>query len=597
MTRKKTITKILASVLSVVMVFGVLMFVSPTEVQAISVDATDTGFYNLAYGANGDTTFGVGSQIRVINYTRTGKTKSEAVYKYGVMKWEPVDNNYVVWEGISDNIFYGVYPYNAKYDSFTIPTDQSGGVQDADWMTDVFTAGKSVGQVNFIFQHRLAKVTVNITEWNSEFDGTEQITDPKIYSKGIDVTAAYENGGATVTAAGDITEIAPSVDGTSFTAIVAPAAYSASDKFMTFNVDGKEMRILAKTDTLIGGLEPGNHYTFNLTVGKDAVEITEVTVNGWADGGTIDAGTAKECEHNTVNNGTCAECGKQVSVDLGLSVNLANMTETYVINDSETHYFYGSGNYGIRVESGSPTIVLSDAKISLNAGGMLESAVNAIDIVAANSTTTIRVEGTENNITAKYGAGIFVAQGSKVEITSSDRSNVLRVTGKGSSSAIGGYASSFSSNGVNCGDISINKVTLYATSDFNVSVGASSTAIGGSGNASCGTIEVNDATIYAYGMYRSDNTNTPANGLGQTNGGQTNNTIPTIKISDSQIHAYRGGTYADYIGKPQTKVSTSLNLVSDGSAKNSTIYCYTGVNATTVDKILTYDANGIPTEN
>lgn len=53
MTHKKPITKLIAGVLSVVMVFGVLMLVSPTEAQAISLNATDTGFYNLAYGANG----------------------------------------------------------------------------------------------------------------------------------------------------------------------------------------------------------------------------------------------------------------------------------------------------------------------------------------------------------------------------------------------------------------------------------------------------------------------------------------------------------------------------------------------------------------
>ena len=78
MTHKKPITKIIAGVLSVVMVFGVLMFVSPTDAQAISLNATDTGFYNVAYGANGDTTFGEGAQIRVINKTRADKGKSKS---------------------------------------------------------------------------------------------------------------------------------------------------------------------------------------------------------------------------------------------------------------------------------------------------------------------------------------------------------------------------------------------------------------------------------------------------------------------------------------------------------------------------------------
>ena len=50
MTHKKRITKIRAGVLSVVMGFGALMLVPTTEAQAISLNATDTGFYNVSYG-------------------------------------------------------------------------------------------------------------------------------------------------------------------------------------------------------------------------------------------------------------------------------------------------------------------------------------------------------------------------------------------------------------------------------------------------------------------------------------------------------------------------------------------------------------------
>ena len=412
------------------------------------------------------------------------------------------------------------------------------------------------------------------------------------------------------------------------TAVYAPDCEIKSDKTIGL-IDGRQYGeaeyIQAETtiseNTLGIHFESGRTYS-RLRIAATANEEVTVTTTGFTPAGATEVATEQyiltaDDKGNAYLYGTFAADGTvkvvgDVTVEHTFTeatvaensyalfarrgANLAKLTSTYVINDSETHYFYGLGNYGIKVESGSPTIILSDANISLNAGDQFDRAVNAIDIVAANCTTTIRVEGTENNIIAKYGAGIFVAQGSKVEITSSDQSNVLRVTGKGSSSAIGGYASSFSSNGENCGDISINKVTLYATSDFNVGSGAVSPAIGGSGNASCGTIEVSDATIYAYGVYRSDTGNTPAIGLGQTNGGQTNNTFPTIKIIDSEIYAYRGGTWADYIGKPQTSVSTSLNLGSDGSAKNSTIYCYTGTAATSVDKTVFYDANGTATE-
>jgi len=287
MTHKKPITKIIASVLSVVMVFGVLMLVSPTEAQAISLNATDTGFYNVAYGANGETTFGAGAQIRVINKTRAdkGKSKSDAIYGYDGMTWSAVDtNNYIVWDGTGENAFYGVYPYNAEYNSFAIPTDQSGGVQDADWMTADYTAAKDEGNVNLNFHHCLAKVTVNITEWNSEFDGAEKVISlPKIYSKGTALTATYGDSGVTITATGDDTAIDPLVEGTSYTAIVAPAAYASTDKFMTFTVDGQEMTVLATTPKQTNGLNAGLHYTFNLTVGKHGVGIQSVEVTDWTD--------------------------------------------------------------------------------------------------------------------------------------------------------------------------------------------------------------------------------------------------------------------------------------------------------------------------
>ncbi len=341
---------VIASVLALVMVFSAFAFIAPKEAQAISVDATDTGFYNLAYGANGETTFGVGSQIRIINQTRLGESKSDAVYKYDGMKWEPVDNSYVVWDGTANNTFYGVYPHTAEYDSFTIPTDQSGGVKVADWMTDSHTGSKSAGRVQFTFQHLLSKVTVNITKWNTEFNGTEHITEPKLYSKGTNVTATYGNTAATVTSTGEITAIVPEISGTSYTAIVAPAKYAITDKFMTFTVDSQQMTVLVNDNTVLtNGLESGNHYTFNLSVGKNAVEITEVTVNGWTEE-TISAGTAKECEHNFVN-AICTVCG----------------TKAYTYDSSVNTYYvyYGAGLQPAVTEASASGTADSPATVKL----------------------------------------------------------------------------------------------------------------------------------------------------------------------------------------------------------------------------------------
>lgn len=284
MTHKKRITKLIAGILSVVMVFGVLMFVSPTEAQAISLNATDMGFYNVSYSER-ETIFGVGSQIRVENKLRT--SKNSATYTLTEEGWKTTDA--FVWNGASKNEFEAWYPFNASYTEFTIPTDQSSDqlLGAADWM--IASSGKidkpENHTLNLYFGHHLAKVTVNITEWNSEFDGSEKIIeDLKVYSKGTALTATYSDSGATITATDGETGITPLVSGASYTAIVAPAKYANTDKFLTFTVDGQEMTVLATPSSLNEeGLQAGLHYLFDLKVGKDCMAIQSVEVTDWTD--------------------------------------------------------------------------------------------------------------------------------------------------------------------------------------------------------------------------------------------------------------------------------------------------------------------------
>lgn len=78
-----------------------------------------------------------------------------------------------------------------------------------------------------------------------------------------------------------------------YTAIVAPVAYDANDEFMTFDIDGEELTVLAKPAVLTNGLQPGYHYTFNLTVGKKRVEINSVSVEKWGTTDNIYDGVAE----------------------------------------------------------------------------------------------------------------------------------------------------------------------------------------------------------------------------------------------------------------------------------------------------------------
>ncbi len=76
-------------------------------------------------------------------------------------------------------------------------------------------------------------------------------------------------------------------------------------------------------------------------------------------------------------------------------------------------------------------------------------------------------------------------------------------------------------------------------------------------------------------------------------------------ISDSEIHTFRYNLYSDYIGylgdesgeEGGHHATGSINCGEGGSVKSSTIYCYTGLDATTTDKVVTYNADGTATEN
>lgn len=71
---------------------------------------------------------------------------------------------------------------------------------------------------------------------------------------------------------------------------------------------------------------------------------------------------------------------------------------------------------------GNPEIYLEDAQISVSSG-------NAIDIQGGSP--TIHVKGNDNEVSSSDGAGIYVAEGYSVTITSDDKTaNSITLTGK-----------------------------------------------------------------------------------------------------------------------------------------------------------------------
>ena len=250
--------------------------------DAVKINATIGALQTrVAYGENGATNFVNGDAIKVVNLMRTSKNEATYTTTDGT-NWTTTDA--MVWNSSSKNKFQAYYPVAeySSYDTFTIPTDQSDATKlaSADWMTastgEIDKPGNGV--LDLSFQHRLAKVTMNLTFSSQYPEGNQYVSDFTFFTNEETQQA--------------ITALANSE--TSYTAILRPGEYADESYFIFLVMDDiDEHYVLGKTTTSAINLEAGKHYTFTLKVGKDVVSIDEVTVADWEEE-EIDGGVAEE---------------------------------------------------------------------------------------------------------------------------------------------------------------------------------------------------------------------------------------------------------------------------------------------------------------
>ena len=271
-------------------------FTPQMDGDAVKINATIGALQTrVAYsGDNGVTNFVNGDAIKVENLMRTSKNEATYTTTDGT-NWTTTDA--MVWNSTSKNKFQAYYPVAeySSYDMFTIPTDQSDATKlaSADWMTastgEIDKPGNGVLDLNF--QHRLAKVTVNLTFSSQYPEGNQYVSDFTFYTNEQTQQA--------------ITPLANSE--TSYTAILRPGEYADESYFIYLMMDNiDEHYVLGKTTTAAINLEAGQHYTFTLKVGKDVVSIDDVTVADW-DEEDIDGGVAEEEVYPNIINATAMD--------------------------------------------------------------------------------------------------------------------------------------------------------------------------------------------------------------------------------------------------------------------------------------------------
>ena len=484
-------------------------FIPQGDGDAVKISASIGALQTrVSYDAKGYTTFDKGDQIRVKNTLRT--SKNIATYTLTNEGWNTADA--FVWSSTSLNQFEAWYPVTdgTSFDTFTLPTEQntSALLGAADWMTigtkEIEKPSDKTLKLHFL--HMLTKVTVNVTSWGSEYDGTDKtIEDVKIYSLATDIIQDREGLIGQIKTA-SLTPIAPLADGNSYTAIVCPGLYSSDQKFMTFTVNGTDnLTVLAKVSSPIE-IEAAKHYTFNLTVGKDAAIISSVEVIPWAK----------------------KEIVGGVAEDVTPTIDLSKYTDGETVNIAGGCWVVGDGNeYNIKLNITDDAIVTFAA----GAGGVK---LTAPITVADGKTMTLLVTGDAEH-TVNGGISLGNASNVIIEGDLSKENNKLTVTATDGNAGIG------ANGGVTAGDITIRNSRVDATGssrealEFSTPASISGAAIGTS-DGSMGDILIENSIIVAEGGYYESTSHAAAIGIGYVG-----STMGDIILKNSQITARNNG--------------------------------------------------------
>ena len=225
------------------------------------------------------TLFENADQILLVNGSRT--SKNNGTYTYDGTNWN-LTTGTILYASSGTNDYTAYYPASVN---FTLPADQSteSGIKSADRMVATTNGVAKGTAVALSFERQNAKVTIT-PSFASQYVG-----------KTISDITAFK--------IGEITPYLP-VNGTAYTAILEP-----SETGFTVTLKVGQDELTAESSTKI---EAGNHYTFSLTVGKEAVKIADINVTPWKDQVIDDVET--ECMHATWSGNKCTDCGATIEI-------------------------------------------------------------------------------------------------------------------------------------------------------------------------------------------------------------------------------------------------------------------------------------------
>ena len=197
-------------------------------------------------------------------------------YKLVGSEWQPQGNKFLKWESDKMN-FTAYYPASYKGGTITQPTEYTSeaDLAAADFMSfsGPQTNTNKSNNLTLTMERKMARVVVEIDGFNDQYAGA---TIDNINSLSICGIKAYKH------------------TDNKFYALIKPCAAQNSATFLSLDVAEGESKTTTETLTGIPELTAGNSYTYQLTVGKDKVSVSGITVKDWTTG-DITGGKTEEC--------------------------------------------------------------------------------------------------------------------------------------------------------------------------------------------------------------------------------------------------------------------------------------------------------------
>ena len=194
-------------------------------------------------------------------------------YKLVGSEWQPQGNKFLKWENETMN-FTAYYP--AKFNGTInqpVKYTSEDDLAAADFMSfsGPQTNTNKSNQLTLTMNRLMARVVVEIAGFNDQYAGA---TIDNVNSLNICGIKAYKHSDK------------------KFYALIKPCDAQNSETFLSLDVAEGESKTTTEKFTGIPKLEAGNSYTYKLTVGKNKIAVSGITVAPWNTGTITDNGKA-----------------------------------------------------------------------------------------------------------------------------------------------------------------------------------------------------------------------------------------------------------------------------------------------------------------